>query len=403
MTPPFLPLIDFYQELRGRGFELGVEEYQLLLDALGGGQWYPREDGDQAVWKDSLFRLCCTLWFKPNQSLKVFSELFEESWERLRKERMKLRLRKATPTAEPISPRSEERSEKREEREEKREEKEKKEEKKEERSEKKEEKEEAEGEKAKQEMEQIFVSYQSTKTRQGIPDEAHLVEQDRLAERNFLFTGAFLPLSKREMKLAWRYLRTQQELIVSDELDVPGMVDRFAQTGHIEPIFHRHYQYHSRLMVLIDRSKSMVAFGDFANTMAEIASKGDFGKVPAVYYFNEIPEQRLYANPQQTDAFRIREMAERFGYRKVDVMIISDGGAARGSYDQDRVLRTQRALKAFHSFADKIVWLNPMPEHRWYDSSADFIADVVPMFEASNAGLRRAIDVLRGKNNLAYD
>lgn len=407
---PFLPMIDLFHQLRSRGFELGIGEYQLLLDAMGTGSWIPSEEEATTDWKEALFRLSCTLWYKPNQSLKIFTELFEQSWhkhlrDRSRKKRTrpvvaKSKKERETPSIQPkpTEPKEQVRSIELDQAEELAEtpvEEEVN------RSLEPESKREIQNQRMRQQMEQIFVSYESTKTRNGVPDEGHLQELEQLASNNFLFTGAFLPISKREMKLAWRYLRTQQQVKTSDQLHVPKMVDRLARVGHIEPVYRQDTTYQSQLMILIDVHESMAAFGDFAHTMAELAVKGTFKKVPSVYYFNEIPEKHLFTNTQQTEAFLVEDLIDRFQRKKVDLLIISDAGAAKGSYSEERVLRTRRAIRKLQEYANKIVWINPMPEHRWYDSSADYIADlIVPMYEASNTGLMRAIDVLRGKHQL---
>ncbi|MEM7372057.1 MAG: hypothetical protein AAF587_25800 [Bacteroidota bacterium] len=401
---PFLPLIEFFHQLRSRGFELGIGEYQLLLDALETGSWIPPSEEGSGDWKQAMFRLCCTLWYKPNQSLKIFTELFEDSWQKHLRTRKRMRKRsrahptekqedssardRATPSEESRSidlPTPDEPNEKEEAV----------------RNNQTEPLKDTRSPSSRKKLEEIFVSYESTKTRNGVPDEGHLLEQERLASNNFLFTGAYLPISKREMKLNWRYLRTQQQVAPSDELHVPKMVDRLARIGHVEPVYKRETTYRSQLMILIDVHESMSAFGEFAHTLADFAVKGKFKKVPSVYYFNEIPEKHLYTNIQQTEAIQVQELIDRFNRRKVDLLIISDAGAAKGRYSEERVLRTRRAIRKLQGYANKIVWINPMPEHRWYDSSADYIADlIVPMFEASNIGLMRAIDVLRGKHQL---
>ena len=43
-----------------------------------------------------------------------------------------------------------------------------------------------------------------------------------------------------------------------------------------------------------------------------------------------------------------------------------------------------------------VVWLNPMPPARWSNTPAAALAEELPMFELSRAGLRAAVDRLRG-------
>jgi uncharacterized protein with von Willebrand factor type A (vWA) domain len=45
----------------------------------------------------------------------------------------------------------------------------------------------------------------------------------------------------------------------------------------------------------------------------------------------------------------------------------------------------------------RYAWLNPMPNHRWRNTTAEEIARFVPMFEMNRRGLDAAIDILRGR------
>jgi uncharacterized protein with von Willebrand factor type A (vWA) domain len=44
-----------------------------------------------------------------------------------------------------------------------------------------------------------------------------------------------------------------------------------------------------------------------------------------------------------------------------------------------------------------MAWLNPMPAERWDGTSADILANIVPMFEMDEDGLSNAIDIVRGQ------
>ena len=44
-----------------------------------------------------------------------------------------------------------------------------------------------------------------------------------------------------------------------------------------------------------------------------------------------------------------------------------------------------------------MAWLNPMPQERWAGTTAEAIAQQVPMFEFNRAGLEQAIGALRGQ------
>jgi hypothetical protein len=79
------------------------------------------------------------------------------------------------------------------------------------------------------------------------------------------------------------------------------------------------------------------------------------------------------------------------------VLIISDAGAARGHRTQERIRAITRFLFQLKRYTSLIAWLNPMPEERWLGSSAEVIAQMVPMYQMDNIGLSNAVDIVRGQ------
>ena len=90
-----------------------------------------------------------------------------------------------------------------------------------------------------------------------------------------------------------------------------------------------------------------------------------------------------------------RDVVSEHG-RGAAVMILSDGGAARGRYDLLRLLDTVAFLKG-RRMSDRLVWLNPLPPTAWTASTAAEIARHVPMFSMDRDGCARAVNVLRGQ------
>lgn len=400
MRPALLPLYDFFQQLRSRGFELGMDSYRLLLQALGEAHWWnnPREDG-----KAKLFRLCKTLWYKPNQSLEVFERLFEQWYTSHRKAWLAELPAAAAPEPpaedsepeapppqqpppvldlpeeepEPQAPALEE-------------------------------------EAAPAGPAQVprpgkadtFIYLKPVLESMASPEAQPfplLAEADEASapsgRQQFLFTGGYRPIDVRGLKLAWRYLRSERQRVPGHQLDVPATIHTYLNTGLFTPQYQPEAAYTARLMVLIDHGGSMAAFEGFARAVTEAAPLGCFKALPSVLYFRNVPSDKLFFSPAHTRHVRVKELAERFRSNPLEIMIISDAGAARGHEHEARVLLTQRALRNLRLFAHHLVWLNPMPRHRWWDTSAEHIAalDECQMFEARPHEFKRAIDRLRGK------
>ena len=80
-----------------------------------------------------------------------------------------------------------------------------------------------------------------------------------------------------------------------------------------------------------------------------------------------------------------------------EVRVVSDGGAARGYRRLERIRATTGFLLKLRRATNLIAWLNPMPRDRWEGSSADIMANIIPMFQMDDDGLSNAIDVVRGQ------
>lgn len=149
-------------------------------------------------------------------------------------------------------------------------------------------------------------------------------------------------------------------------------------------------------MLLIDQEGSMVPFHDLSRQLVETAERGGRLRITNVFYFHDYPDEYLYRHPAMLDAKLVSEILEEMGKRAV-VLIISDAGAARGNFDQERVDNTKVWIEELQQSVRYLAWLNPMPSEYWGQTTAGEIARFVPMFEMSFQGMNAAISVLRGR------
>ena len=105
----------------------------------------------------------------------------------------------------------------------------------------------------------------------------------------------------------------------------------------------------------------------------------------------------LYHDPYQQVADSIDRVLQTIVSDYAGVLIISDGGAAYGSWSPRRLMLTEQFLMQLSQQVRYVAWLNPMPQDRWSGTTAREIAKKVPMFEFDRTGLDAAIGALRGK------
>lgn len=211
--------------------------------------------------------------------------------------------------------------------------------------------------------------------------------------------NAYWPVSRRSMSYSWRYLRRPTVAGPPRILDVAATVEAVTRQGfYLSPVLKRGDRNQARLVLLIDQNGSMMPFHRFTRDLVDTAS-GDGSLTAdqvAVYYFHNIPAEFLYR-----DGFLTQPVALATVLASIDsdtsLLLVSDGGAARGYRRLERVRATAGFLLKLQRATNLIAWLNPMPRDRWEGSSADIMANIVPMFQMDDDGLSNAIDIVRGQ------
>jgi uncharacterized protein with von Willebrand factor type A (vWA) domain len=217
-------------------------------------------------------------------------------------------------------------------------------------------------------------------------------------ERRYRFKADYLPITKRQMKQSWRYLRKSVREGPPVEFDVEATVDKAAVEGRLyEPVMRPRRINRAAMVLMIDQEGSMAPFHAFSRRLEETAVRGGRLGQTNLYYFNNFPFNVLYCNPHFSESRPLETVIGEMHPTRTAVMIFSDAGAARDRYSYERVDMTRAFLRRLYQSVRYVAWLNPMPMDRWANTSAAAIAQTVPMFDVSRAGLQDAISVLRGR------
>ncbi|UWU50949.1 MULTISPECIES: hypothetical protein [Limnospira] len=338
-----LPLRELFDKLRQAGFVLGIDEYELLLEALMKG--FGIED------EAALKRLCKTLWVKSVEDEKIFNSYFEEVMSKplenpLVTVEKPIAQQPPIPTAQPPVPfnplksllrsgldrikkiitkptnkpldHSQSKSENQQ-------------------------------IPDNQEKSQIPPPYQGEirEPYQGEirePDESEFMPQEVAVEMDdevqllktitseqFFLYSDYLPLTKREMKQTWRYLRLPIREGPLVELDVTATIEKIIRDGFfLEPVLVPRRRNLVELVLLLDIDGSMVAFHPLGDRLKDTATRG--GKLGAsrVYYFHNCPVDYVYGKPGYSEAVRVEDMLSGLSANRACMLIFSDAGAARG-------------------------------------------------------------------------
>jgi uncharacterized protein len=225
----------------------------------------------------------------------------------------------------------------------------------------------------------------------GLPSVRH----GRVPLRHYVFEPRPL-LPQRALIVAWRRLRRAARAGPKTELDLDATISARCRDGWVvEPVRVAARRNQARLIVLADASASMLPWRAM-NRLIEASLPAGMLAHARVLYFDNDPRAGLYRTEGLTGRVDLGEVLRQEADSAA--LLIGDAGAARGRFDRDRVAGTRAFLRQVRGPWSALAWLNPMPRHRWAGTSAQRVAiDLgLAMFEFSDEGITRAIDVLRG-------
>ncbi|MGI8503055.1 MAG: hypothetical protein ACR2LR_18265 [Hassallia sp.] len=215
----------------------------------------------------------------------------------------------------------------------------------------------------------------------------------------FIQLTEYPPLTRRQMKQSWRYLRRMLREGVPTELDVEATIERISRQGVLlEPVIVPRRVNRSKLLLFIDQDGSMMPFQNLSHQLAETAIRGGRLEDTDIYYFHNCPIDYLYRDRYYQMPETIDDILNSLRFPYTSALIFSDAGAARGGLSPERVEVTAQFLEQLRQQVRHIAWLNPMPRYRWFGTTAGEIARLVAMFELNRQGLHNAISVLRGQS-----
>jgi uncharacterized protein with von Willebrand factor type A (vWA) domain len=205
------------------------------------------------------------------------------------------------------------------------------------------------------------------------------------------------PLSRRAMVYHWQYVNRPVKDGSEDILDVDETVEKAARQGFfLSPVYTRRETNHAHLLLLIDQNGSMTPFHYLTRELVETVNCESTLEKLDVYYFHNVPATSIYRDPYLTKSILLTQALEMCK-SDTSVLIVSDGGAARGFRRFERFEATTQVLADIGQKTNYIAWLNPMPQNRWQRTSAQLIAYRVPMYPMNKQGLSNAIDTIMGK------
>jgi uncharacterized protein len=228
------------------------------------------------------------------------------------------------------------------------------------------------------------------------------IEDEEAPYSQFSQSVEYFPVTSRQMVQTWRSLRRPIRQGLPAELDIEATISQIGLQGmFLEPVLVPYRVNRAELLLLVDRDGSMVPFHELSRRLVQTASHdGRLSRIKS-YYFRNCPSDFVYRDPHFLGAELLKNISSDLQYERSAVLIFSDGGAARGNYNPDRIQLTKQFLDELRRYAHSIVWLNPMPRSRWAGTSASQIGRMVPMLGFDRRGLQTAVSLLSKSSKAA--
>ena len=205
-----------------------------------------------------------------------------------------------------------------------------------------------------------------------------------------------LPITRREMTGIWRNLRLLKREGAPENLDVQGTINLFCKMGFFSGVVLQPSRKNQvKLVLLIDCEGSMSPFKLLIDTLQESIEKVGLLNQKNIFYFHNVPRGYLFTKPNLTKPLPIEEiLSQEVGNNSV--VIVSDGGAARRTYDSERFHQTKEFIRQLSDKTYLYGWLNPVPEFQWRMTTAEDIATFIPMYSLNPQGLNDLVKILLG-------
>ncbi|TRU14968.1 MAG: hypothetical protein EWV60_01845 [Microcystis sp. Msp_OC_L_20101000_S702] len=181
----------------------------------------------------------------------------------------------------------------------------------------------------------------------------------------------YYPIGIAKLQESWQQLRPLPLENPRQTWDLKATVMATAKRGFFDQIIYQKKQlYRREIIIFIDCSDSMIPFAGFGRIM-----KQTWANVPHFYFDNLIRDEVL-RQENGWESQSLTKVLSNYSPEVTSCLILSDAGAARKRYVEERLSATETLIRRFSRRFSRVAWLNPLPYHRWYGTTAWDIADL---------------------------
>ena len=201
------------------------------------------------------------------------------------------------------------------------------------------------------------------------------------------------PASPLLLRRSYQHLRSEYPTYAELDLDIGATIKNIAKQGYFdEAVFRPRIQHDLNLLFFIDAGGSMVPQMDFCQRWRKAIHASVRYRISRTCYFDNVPGSTVFTDMELSEEIPLRRFWGNVPPGRTVALIISDAGAARGSWDSMRILDSRDFARTLMRKGIAQLWLNPMRRDWWKDSSAAKISTMVPkMLSMHQSDLRETI------------
>jgi uncharacterized protein len=178
-----------------------------------------------------------------------------------------------------------------------------------------------------------------------------------------------LPLSAHNVKDSWLAWRQSNQPAELTELDVRQTVKKSTEGLLEKLVWQQATGQEGNLVVLVDDGENMLTYWPAISKLFEMIDRQRINPAQ-LYRFSGCPRRYLYYWRDPNKSILAAKVRGNLSLEQTILLVVSDGGAAIGLPDEDRVTETLEFLRCWQKFARPIIWLNPVPSKRWAGTPA---------------------------------
>jgi len=343
MSDLVFPFLDLFQALQQAGMKLSAEQYDLLRQSLCQGFGLENWDSQNKEGKywDDLRQVCRVLWVKPsrNYDVQVFDQVFNRYVNQKRQGIQAQQRAEVTPTAKPPKPLEPTRQW------------------------------------PKVPLRKMAASQPSVEeAKVPVAVKTGLAGLPEVDDTGLSLTPSQMPLPQRSLLDSWQLLRRPLREGTRNELDMDATIRRITQEGYFSDVVMRPIKSKRvELIVLVDDGNVMLPFRPALQPLINAIETQQI--TPAtVYRFTTYPDEYLYDWQQPTQAIPFDQVLSRMHVRRTIVLIWGDAGATQPNPSEDHRTGLMTFLTRLSPCVRSLIWLNPLPPHRWVGTLAEEVA-----------------------------